>query len=253
MKGALIIARLTLIETMRRQIQLLTFFLCVGICVLPSAVNVFGLGASDRVVKDIALTLIGFYGIALSVFFGSVALPGEVERKTLYPLVTRPMPRRSYLWGKWLGLMGFIAFSLLVLACALLAAMGLSGLPVDGQAFWAILGYVLEDGVLAAVCLMFSTFSSPPLAAVLGLFVYIVGGLPHAFIAFFLEKTPFQYYVAVALKSLLPHFDFFHVKNAVVHNDAVPVPYMLSTVMYGMVWVVLAQLLGESVFERRDL
>lgn len=253
MKAAFIIARLTLIESLRRQIQLLTFFLAIGIVLLPMAVNVFGLGASDRVVKDIALTIMGFYGIALALFFGSVSVPGEIERKTIYPLVTRPMPRRSYLWGKWLGLMGFITFSLVVLALALMGSMYGFLKMYDAQIWWAILGYVLEDGVIAALCVLFSTFSSPPLAAVLGIFVYLIGGLPHQFIDFFLKDNDLQRNLALGLKALMPHFEFFHVKNAVVHGDLVPPSYMGAAIGYAVVWIVLIQLLAESMFERRDL
>lgn len=253
MKSVLIIARLTLIETMRRQIQLITFFLAVGAFILPVAVNNFGLGASDRVVKDIGLTFIGFYAVALSVFFGSVAVPAEIERKTLYPILTRPMPRRAYLWGKWLGIMGFIVFSLCVLALALCASMYSNMHLYEGDIWEGILGYVMEAGVLSAVCLFFSTFCSPPLAAVMGSFIYIVGGLPSTFIDFFLKKTLWQRYAAEGLKSMLPHFEFFHVKNAVVHHDPVPASYMLAIVAYGIAWSVLVQLLAEAKFERRDL
>lgn len=253
MRGALIIARLTLIEALRRQVQLLTFFMAVGIALLPIAVNAFGLGASDRVVKDVALTLIGLYATALSVFFGSVAIPGEIERKTLYPIVSRPMPRRAYLWGKWLGLVAFIAFSLFVLALTLVISM-LGFMNVyDGQIWKALIGYFIEASILTATCLMFSTFSSPPLAAVLGLFVYIAGGLPTAFIDFFLRDTTFQLRIFQGLKLILPHFEFFHVKNAVVHHDVVPNEYILALIGYGVVWLVLIQLLADFLFDRKDL
>lgn len=253
MKSALIIARLTLIETMRRQIELLTFFLAIGIAVLPTAANAFGLGASDRVVKDIALTLMGFYGVLLAVFFGAATLPGEIERKLIYPVITRPMPRRAYIWGKWLGLLGFIAFSQIVLALTLVGAMWALMDHFDPQVWKPVVGYLAEDAVLLAVCMAFSTFSSPPLAAVLGLFIYIFGGLPKAFFEFFLQRNALQQATAVALKAVTPHFEYFHVKNAVVHHDVVPTTYMLAVLAYAMVWIVLVQLLAEAAFERRSL
>ena len=253
MKKALIIARLTFIETMRRQVELITFFLAIGIMVLPSAANAFGLGASERVVKDIALTLTGYYGLLLSVFFGSVAIPGEIERKLIYPVITRPMPRRAYLWGKWLGLMGFVAFSQAVLGLTLVGSLYVVMNHLDLELWKPVVGYLLEDAVLLAVCLCFSTFSSPPLAAVLGLFVYLFGGLPQAFLDFFLRNSSLQTGIANTLKTVTPHFEYFHVKNAVVHHDAVPATYLVALAGYALVWVVFAQLMAESWFERKNL
>lgn len=253
MKSALIIARLTFIETMRRQIELITFFLAIGITVLPTAANAFGLGASERVVKDIALTLMGSYGLLLAVFFGSAAIPGEIERKLIYPIITRPMPRRSYLWGKWLGLLGFIAFSQAVLGVTLVGSLWFIMHHLDLEVWKPVVGYLLEDAVLLAVCMAFSTFSSPPLAAVLGLFVYIFGGLPQAFFDFFLKNSMLQLNLAIALKTVMPHFEYFHVKNAVVHHDFVPATFVAALAGYAIVWVIFIQLLAESSFERKNL
>ncbi|NDD30356.1 MAG: hypothetical protein EB084_19020 [Proteobacteria bacterium] len=253
MRASFIIARLTLIETLRRQIELITFFIAIGIAVLPTLTNAFGLGASDRVVKDIALTFMGYYGLLLALFFGSVAIPGEIERKLIYPVITRPMPRRAYLWGKWLGIMGFIVFSQLVLGITLWGSMAFLMKHYDLQIWKVVLGYLLEEAVVLAMCMAFSTFASPPLAAVLGLFVYIIGGLPQAFIDFFLTRNAFQRMVSLSMKALLPHFEVFHVKNAVVHHDFVTSAYMAAIVGYGVIWVIFAQLLGETAFERRNL
>ena len=120
----------------------------------------------------------------------------------------------------------------------------------------ALLGYLVEASLVTAVCLLFSTFCSPPLAGVLGFFVYTMGGLPNAFISFFFKSRGGFDLSALAvrlLKALLPHFELFHVKDAVVHGLGVPGLYLTSVVAYGLAWILMVQLLGELVFERRDL
>ncbi len=262
MKAAFIIARLTLIETMRRQIELLTFFLAVFIWILPGITTAFGLGAIDRIVKDVALTVIGYYTVALALFFGSVTVPAEIERKTILPLITRPLPRRAYLWGKWLGVMGFISFSIVILGAALQCSMAITMHVYDPRVWVAIVGYLTEAAVLSAVCMTCSTFCSPPLAGVLGVFVYLMGGLPDAFIGYFLGNArwpafltflPTKLHIAQALKAMLPHFEFFQLKNSIVHGDPIFLTYVLSTMAYGVMWIVFLQLLGEVTFSRRDL
>lgn len=256
MTGMLVIARLTLVETMRRQIHLVTMFLALGICAVPILANAFGLGASDRIVKDVGLTLIGYYGLILALLLGSTAVPAEIERRTIYPLLARPIPRRAYLWGKWLGLFAFIVASLLVLAIFL----NLSALAIMGHSEWrvllAVVGYIVEAGLVSATCMLFSTFCSPPLAGVLGFFVYVMGGLPSAFIeTLFKDASSWDPSVLVVrfCKLIMPHFELFHVKDAIVHGEALPGMYLVSVVLYGLAWVGMAHLLGEWKFERRDL
>ncbi len=247
-----ILARLTVLEALRRQFYLLTIFLAFLLFLLPVLANVFGLGASERVVKDVALTLIGLYGLVLAVFLGSVAVPGDIERRTAFPLLARPLHRRAYLWGKWLGLTTFIAASLLVLtACVMGSSMIFLG-HVEPRMAVGVAGYLLEDGVILAMCLLFSTFCSPPLAAVLGLFGCIMGGLSDTFVTAFLQGSA-QGVLARVLKACLPNFQLFHVKDAIVHGDPFPASFAWAVALYGIAWIVLLQLIAEASFRRRDL
>lgn len=256
MHSAAVIARLTILEGLRRHIWLVTFFLGVIISVVPVVANVFGLGSSERVVKDVGLTVIGYYGVFLALLMGSSAVPGEIERKTIYPLLTRPLPRRSYLWGKWAGMMVFVVLSLTLLALCLMASSALFIRETDPRILYALVGYLVEDGVLMAACMFFSTFASPPLAGVLGAFVYVLGGLPDEFVRFFLVQRAGDHLaanLAWIFKAIFPHFQFFHVKDAIVHADPLPGLYILSVVAYGLVWVGMWQVLAEWTFERKDL
>jgi ABC-type transport system involved in multi-copper enzyme maturation permease subunit len=254
--NALLIARLTLVETFRRQIHLLTMFLAILIFIVPVFANVFGLGASDRIVKDVGLTLIGYYGLLLSLFFGAAAIPGEIERRTIYPLMTRPLPRRSYLWGKWLGLSLFVLFSMLVLAGSLMLSSWVYLARVDTRILLGLSCEWIEVALVMAIAMFFSTFCSPPLAAVAAMFIYIIGGLPNEFIGFFLVNhgvVTGPAYLTQWMKAVFPHFELFRIKDAVVHGEPLAGMYVCSVLLYGAAWVVLSQLLAEWKFERRDL
>lgn len=252
MRSALTIARLSLLEALRREIYLITVFLGFLLFMLPAVVNVFGLGASERVVKDVALTLMGLYANALAVFLGSVAVPGEIERRTAFPVLARPLPRRVFLWGKWLGLMAFITVSLAFLSGVVLGSTATFIHHAEPRLLEGAGCYLLEAAVLSAACVFFSTFYSPALSAVLGVFIYIVGGLSPMFISVFLHGS-IQADVARYLKACLPDFQVFHIKDAIVHDDAVPTGYLASVLAYASAWVLLLQLLAEWAFTRRDL
>ncbi len=252
------LAKLYLLEQIRRQAHLITLFLAVILLMLPAYINSFSLGLSsfERVAKDFGLTLINYYAVALAIYLGVTAVSSDVERRTLYPLLARPIPRWAYLMGKFVGVMVVMLSSVLVLSLALMLSVAALSKFADGQILVVALCYGLESSVLAAACIFFSTFASPPLAGVLGVFLYFVGGLSTSFINFFLVEdrgSPAAAMLARLLKMVMPHFDLFRVKNAVVYTLPLPPEYLASIVVYGLAWMVLFLLLAERVFSRKDL
>ncbi len=146
--------------------------------------------------------------------------------------------------------------SVLVLSCCLMLSIAALAKFADGQLIVVALCYALEASVLAAACIFFSTFSSPPLAGVLGVFLYFVGGLSQSFISFFLvedRESPAVAMLARGLKMVMPHFDLFRVKNAVVYTLPLEPAYLLSITGYALAWMLLFVLLAERVFARKDL
>lgn len=252
------LAKLYLMEQVRRQVHLITLFLGVILLMLPAYVNSFSLGLSsfERVSKDFGLTLINFYAVAMAIYLGVTAVSSDVERRTLYPLLARPIPRWAYLMGKFVGVMVVLLGSVLVLSSCLMLSIAALSKFADLELLVVALCYGLEAAVLASACIFFSTFSSPPLAGVLGVFLYFVGGLSTSFINFFLIEdrgSPAAATLARGLKMVMPHFDLFRVKNAVVYTLPLTGTYLAAITVYGLAWMLLFVLLAERFFARKDL
>jgi ABC-type transport system involved in multi-copper enzyme maturation permease subunit len=258
MRSVLEIARLQLLENIRRQVHLVTLFMAFGMLILPSYVNAFSMGlqAFELVAKDFGLTLLSYYGVAMSLLLGSSVVPRDIERKTIYPILSRPLPRVSYLAGQFLGTATLLTASLLLLAGAL--GLGIFSLSrhYDFDLFWAALGYSLECWVLISACLCFSTIASPPLAGVMGFFLYVIGGMSGAFINFFLRDDRGATHLArgvEVLKGFFPSFDVFRLKYPVVHDLPIAWQYHGAEILYALGWVMLFLLLAGLRFEKRDL
>ncbi len=249
------IIRLSILESIRRQVHLITLFLGVILLIIPSLVNAFNMGAPERVVKDIGLTLVGYYGVALMLFLSSAAIPTEIERHTIFPLMARPMSRLDFVIAKFLSVSIIVAVSLVLLGTCVLGAMATFLKEVDWRIYMVIGEYLLEDMVLGAACIFFSTIASPVLAAVLGVFIYMVGGLPQTFIDFFLKTESSQVTARLTqfFKLFMPHFEFFQIKDAVAHNDVIQPGFLVATVPYALGWIALYLVLAGLSFERKDL
>jgi ABC-type transport system involved in multi-copper enzyme maturation permease subunit len=254
------IARLQIAESIRRQVHLVTLFLFFILLASPSYVNFFALGQGGfhRISKDLGLTVIGYFAVFYALYFGSTVIPNDIERKTIYPLLARPISRLSYLFGQFLGATLLLAASLTLLGVGFFAALQLLSAKdmEDARFLWGVFAEFLSASVLLAVCMLFSTRSSPPLAGVLGAFVYIVGGLSHAFITSFIledRDNPVLAGLIKFLQGLLPNFQVFQVKIAIVHYLDLPEYYMTAITFYALGWVLLLMLLGELSFSKKDL
>lgn len=168
--------------------HLITLF-GVLLLMLPSYVNAFSMGQSgfQRISKDAGLTLISYFGAIYALYFGSTAIPKDIERKTIYPLLARPVSRLSYILGQFLGITVLSAVSFAFLGLCLLGSLLLL---VKDRKIRDSTGLYTPNSWSAASCsrpaCFFSTRCSPALAGVLGTFVYIVGGLSETFIRFFI-------------------------------------------------------------------
>lgn len=258
MRSILEIARLQLLENIRRQVHLITVFMAFVMLALPAYVNTFSMGlqAFEVAAKDFGLTLLSYYGVAMALMLGSSVVPRDIERKTIYPILSRPVARVSYLAGQFLGTALLLVGSMFLLATAL--ALGISALAerFDVAIYAAAFGYSLECTVLVAACLCFSTLASPPLAGVMGLALYVVGGISTAFTRFFLREDRDNEALANVVdgaKNFLPNFDVFRLKYPVVHEIYIYPSYHFYEFVYAMGWVTLFLMLAGIRFEKRDL
>ncbi|MBS2033812.1 ABC transporter permease subunit [bacterium] len=258
MLSLLEIARVQLLENVRRQVHLVTLFMAAAMLMLPAYVNAFSMGlqAFALVTKDFGLTAISYYGVAMALLLGSSVVPRDIERKTIYPILSRPLGRVSYLGGQFLGTAALITASIFLLTLCM--GLGIASLnhEWDSNLFAAAWGYSLESSLLAAICMCFSVFASPPLAGVLGFFVYVVGGMSNAFIQFFLREDRGANWAADGVEMLqrfIPNFSNFRLKYPVVHGFSIDPHYHAAESLYACLWIMMFLLIAGIRFEVKDL
>ena len=125
MMETLILTHLYFLGSVRRQVHLATLFLGAILFMLPAYINAFSLGinAFERVSKDFGLTLIGYFGIAMAILLASTSIPRDLENRSIYPVLARPVRRYQYLLAHYLALVALLACSYLFLGVCLSAAV----------------------------------------------------------------------------------------------------------------------------------
>jgi ABC-type transport system involved in multi-copper enzyme maturation permease subunit len=223
-------------------------------------------GQDVKIIKDLGLSATSVFGLFIAVFIGIGLVSKEVERRSIYALLAKPIHRYQLVIGKYCGLMLTLAVNVAVMAAAIyvvLAYMVLS-VPASVQAAWdapaldpallkAVTLIFVELMLVTAVALCFSTFSTPMLSAAFTFGLYIVGHFSGDLRNFQqVVDSPAAARLARGLYWVLPNLAQFDIKADVVHGAHVPLGYMAIAVAYAAVYIGVLLAIAVLVFSRRD-
>ncbi len=246
-------------EILRQRILYTVLFFVFVLIGTGSVLDTVAPGQQGTVVLDVGLGTINLFGVLLAIVMGVSLLHQELDRKTVYNILAKPLGRGQFVTGKYLGLVAAIAIVLAGMLVALIVA-GFrvhSGLTALGwMAFWNIF---LEISIVSAIALLFSSFSTPYLSGLFTLGIWAVCSMAG-------EIRNFQYiaslrgYRALVEKVfyLLPDLSSLNLKDRVPYEfvpglDMMPPPgYMLHSTLYAVAWCAGLVLLAVVVFRQRD-
>ena len=223
-------------------------------------------GQDVKIIKDLGLAATQIFGLFIAVFIGIGLVSKEVERRSIYGLLAKPVRRHELILGKYAGLVLTLAVNVSVMAVALYAVLGYmswveteefrqswDASATDPAMLTAILLIFVQLMLVTAIALFFSTFSSPILSAVLTFGLFVVGHF-NADLRNFerVVDSPVAASLARALYYALPNLAPFDVKAQVVHGHAVSLGYVAVTSAYASAYICALLLAAMLIFSRRD-
>lgn len=229
----------------------LLFFalLMIGSSVLLTRLTV---GEWDRLIIDLGLSSMNLFGVLIAIFVGIGLVSKEIDKKTIFTIISKPVPRYEFLLGKYLGLVVTLLINTAVMAVGLLAVMAYLNAPVTPMLFKALGFICLEFLVITAVALVFSTFTSTTLSAIFTLAVYVVGHLSTDLKLFGDKMDDAGKAILNAIYYVLPNLERFNLKGHVIHHIEAPPTDLVLTAAYGLTYVAFLLLLASIIFQRRD-
>jgi ABC-type transport system involved in multi-copper enzyme maturation permease subunit len=223
-------------------------------------------GQDVKIIKDLGLAATSIFGLFIAVFIGIQLVAKEVERRSIYSLLSKPIDRQQLILGKYAGLVLTLAVNLAMMAVALYLVLvymawmvgpaALQGLdaPVFDPALLKAIGLTfVELCVVTAIALFFSTFSTPILSAALTFALFVAGRFSADLRNF---KDVVDSPVAAALASglywLLPNLAPFDIRSQVAHGQHIPAGYLALTAGYGLLYIAAVLVAAVVIFSRRD-
>jgi len=249
----LAIARNTVREAVRERLVLVLGLFGFALVIGSQALSPLALGEGRKVVIDFGLAGSMLLATLLSVFLGSSLLHKELERRTLYSILAKPIRREEFVLGKFLGLW----FTTAVLLAAMAGILGSVVTVAYGEAPWSIAGATalsaIELGIVTAVVVLFSSFTTPALTAFFGIAAVVVGHFAEDLRYFASNGAPLGVRALTeAVYWALPHLSVFNARGLAVHGLPVEPARMLFAVGYGGLYITGLMIFAGTIFRRRE-
>jgi Cu-processing system permease protein len=216
-------------------------------------------GQDIKIIKDLGLAAIATFGLLIAVFIGIGLVWKEVERRSIYALLSKPVRRHEFVLGKYAGLALTLLVNVAIMTVAFYAVLAYlstqfpTSQAIDPRMLLAIGLIFLELLLVTAIALFFSTFSGPFLSAALTFGLWVIGHFNAELRNFeSVVESKVAAYLARGLYYVLPNFAAFDVKAQAVQGLPIPWSYMAVTAAYGATYIALLLTGAVVVFSRRD-
>lgn len=233
----------------------LVFFaiLMTGSAPLFSSISI---GIERIVMINLGLTAVSLFGIVIAIFIGIGLVSKEIDRKTLYTVLSRPVRRWEFIVGKFLGLAGTLAVNTAFMTLGFYAALfyvahRLAG--ADLALLIAIYFIVLELLVITALAILFSSFSSPLLAALFSFAMFVIGSFSDDIRGFAGIAHGAPRWAATLASYIFPNFSSLNIITQSAHAVPVSGVAVLVNTAYALTYTFAVLLVAVLIFERRNL
>jgi len=241
-------------ETIRDRVLYLVMVFAVAmlgaIVLIPQVAN----QAHNKIIADLGLAAIHFLLLVVAIFVGTGLVNKEIERRTVYVLIAKPMSRAEFIVGKHLGLSALLSVLLVIMTAVFLLSLLLVQAPISPWAvLWATVFTFLELVLIVAAALLFGVFTSPILATLYTIALFIMGHTSRALLQLskLVEDTGFGKVFEV-IYLVLPDLERFNLRDAAVYGQIPPPTQLLGDALYGLIYTVLLLILTVLVFARRE-
>jgi ABC-type transport system involved in multi-copper enzyme maturation permease subunit len=257
MKNIRIVAANTFREAVRdRVLYNLVFFalLMMGAAILVGDISI---GIEQQVIVSLGLSAISVVGIFIALFLGVALVSKEMDKRTLYALLAKPVKRWEFLLGKFFGLVMTLTVNTSAMAVGLYAALWTVKhhlVRSDAYILVAVYLILLKLALIVALALLFSCFTTPFLAILFTAGLYVAG-----LFASDLRTVrgvgvdPASLRLMRGISYLLPNFRNFDVMGAVVHNRGIPGSLVWQATLYAVLYIAIVLTGAAIVFSRRNL
>ena len=246
-------------NTFREAVRDRVLYNLIAFALLLSAsailVGQISIGIERLVVVNLGLTAVSLFGVVIAIFIGIGLVSKEIEKRTLYTVLSRSVRRWEFVVGKFFGLTGTLVVNTFFMAVGVFLALLYVAHHFERADAWVLVALyfiVLQFLIVCSLALLFSSFSSPLLSAVFTFALFVIGCLSDDLRVFARVTKGAAGWMATAAAYLVPNISALNVINQVAHGDRIAGPLILYNTLYALLYSAMAIAGAVLIFGRRD-
>jgi len=247
-------------NTFREAVRDRVLYNLIAFAVLMSGaallVGMISIQIERLVVINLGLTAISFFGVVIAILIGIGLVSKEIEKRTLYTMLSRPVRRWEFIAGKFLGLTGTLLVNTFFMAIGVVLALVYVSHHFqrgDGAVLVALYFIVLQFLIITALALLFSTFSSPLLSAIFAFALFIIGSFAEDLRGFAGMTHGIARWLATGAAYLVPNFSALNIIGQAAHGQGATPQLIAYNTAYALVYAIAVLSGAVLIFERRNL
>lgn len=255
MKNVWTIAVNVIKDASRRKLFYVVFLFGIAVVAVSPMLPSFELGIQTQFLRDISLSLTSLFGVILAVILSINQIPREVENRTIYNILSKPVSRLQYLTGKYIGILLSLAIILLIMGIEILILILAKIQVFTPVIFQGVFSIFLECAVVSAFTLLLSTFWSVPVNAFATILFYVLCHVKTGFLYDKLvkETSGFIKVISWPVYYLIPNLENFNISEQVGYGSGVTLSYLLRITGYAALFAGMFLIIAHLVFRRKDL
>lgn len=251
-RKSLVIAQNTFREAIRDRV--LYGLVAFAVVFILADLFVAKLAMGDAVmVKSFGLAGVYFFGIIITIFLGASLISKEIERRTLYFVLAKPVSHADLVLGKFIGLFLAITVTTALMSFLYLGVVGYEFRAFDTLGLFSIVLQLAEAALFVALLIFFSSVVRPLTATISAILLVLAGHLSSDMLKNAAIIGGATHKIILVLYYLLPNLEKFNVRNLVVHNISIPLAPALLTFAYAAIYIFILLWGATLSLKKREL
>lgn len=250
----LTVSKFTFLEVYRSKLMVGLAFLAVGLLIVTYVASEFAYGASAKVALDVGLGIMSLSNLAIAIFIGSTLLSKEIEQRTLYMILSRPISRVSFLIGKMLGLSSVLLLNSIVLGALSIALFIQQGGDFQTLFLWALLFSFFEALIVMSFAIFFSLLTNITLSVICTFAVFVTGhALNETSRTVFVKFSPLLKSIIDGLFFFVPNLYKLNLKDFLLYQQSISGRYLVLTEAYAFLYLFSLIAITMFIFKNKNL
>jgi ABC-type transport system involved in multi-copper enzyme maturation permease subunit len=247
-------------NTFREAVRDRVLYNLIAFAVLMSGaailVGQISFGIERLVVINLGLTAVSLFGTVIAIFIGIGLVSKEIDKRTLYSVLSRPVRRWEFIVGKFFGLSGTLMVNTFFMAIGVFASLLYVSHHFQKTDAWLLVALyfiVLQFLMITALALLFSTYSSPLMSSIFAFCVFVIGSFAEDLRGFAAMTRGLTRWLATGAAYLVPNFSALNVISLVAHEQSVSAQLIFFNTAYALIYATMAICGAVLIFEHRNL